>query len=161
MRSAADLVTKTPVVRFRRQPAPVPAELRPLWRVSQLLILLAICGHGKQKRISVRRLHVVAWGTRSPQTQAQVISQFSSADILGGAFVGVDPALNMAIDFAAGEGMITYMANGRISLTPLGISAAQELLRSECLAFERTAAYAIKPHVTETSVNRVFARVGT
>lgn len=155
---AADLVTRQPAVRFRRRPIPLTADQRAVWRMAALLVLLRCAGRGATSRSSLRRLHVLSWGSRSEATHARLMEQLTNANALAGAFVGVDPALNLAIDFAAGEGLVTREAHGRVSLTPDGKTCADEVIGAGLLAAEVDRAVQLKGVATESNINKLLRR---
>lgn len=156
--SAAELITKDPSVRFIRQPIPVVGELRVVWRISLVIVILYICGHGREKRMSLKKLHVIAWGCKTSRTNAQVAAQLDAGQVAGGPFVGVDPTLNAAIDFAVAENLVLYLQNGRISLSSEGAALAKELMTGDVLMSEKSFASGLKSLATEQAITRLYAR---
>jgi hypothetical protein len=156
--SLADLVTRNPRVRFTRRPVPLPPELRSVWRVATVVVLMRIAGTGKAGRVSLRKLHALSWACRSPQTRQAITAQLEGTAAHGGPFVSVDPALNSAIDFAHGEGLVERLANGRLALSESGQRAADEIVESGALAFEAECARQLKPAATERNVAMFLRR---
>ena len=148
----ADFVTRNPRAHFVRRPAPLPPELRTIWRIGVVLIVMRICGWKKECRISLRRLHTIGWALQSPRTLAALERQLNGGSIPGGPFVSVDPALNLAVDFTIGEGLAKRAGGGRLVLTDGGWEAANEILDSDVLLFEAQAARGLKRIATEAGV---------
>jgi hypothetical protein len=154
----AELVTREPAVRFRRRPVPIAPDHRVLWRVAAVVVLLRSTGRGEACRSSLRRLHVLSWGTRSDMTRAHLMEQLQATAALGGPFVSVDPALNLAIEFAVGEGLVVREAHGRLALTASGSACADEIISAGLLASEASRAKEIKNLATEGNIKNLLRR---
>jgi hypothetical protein len=70
----------------------------------------------------------------------------------GGPFISIDPALNLAIDFGLGEKLIHRTRNGRIALSKSGIAAADEILDSGLLDFEKSSSTELKGLASESNL---------
>lgn len=77
---------------FKRRPAPVPGDLRPAWRIALILLILF---QSRQKKASLRKLHVISWAARSPINRAALI-RYSKNDIPKDQIIPrVEPSLNL------------------------------------------------------------------
>jgi hypothetical protein len=71
--------------------------------------------------------------------------------------VRFDPALNRAIDFALGEGLVQRIAGSRIELTGNGDALASDILKDEALyPAEKSFVDEIRQQVTEGLVDQIF-----
>lgn len=154
----ADLVTREPTVRFRRRPVPIAPDHRVLWRLAAVVVLLRSAGRGEACRSSLRRLHVLSWGTRSDATHGHLVEQLQATAALGGPFVSVDPALNLAIEFAVGEGLVLREPHGRLVLTASGKACADEIIGAHLLASEASRAKDLKSLATEGNIQNLLRR---
>lgn len=153
-----DLVVREPALRFTRRPVPIAPDHRTVWRVAAVIVLLRASGRGNAGRCSLRRLHVLSWGTRSETTHAHLTAQLQATADLGGPFVSVDPALNLAVEYAIGEGLACREPHGRLALTDAGRTCADEILDAGLLAPEAHRARDLKSLATEGSIGKLLRR---
>ena len=93
----------TPFV-FREQPEAIPGDLRPLWRIGLVLLMLHLASRGKKS--SFGRLHVLNWALRSERGQEALIGILNRKPFPGTVIVRIEPSLNRAVDFAHGERLV-------------------------------------------------------
>lgn len=140
---------------FRRRPIAVPGDLRPAWRIGLLMLLLKKCC--RQSRSSLTRLHVLDWAVRTPEHQPPLLALLSKSVTPDSLIVRFDPALNRAIDFAIGEGLVQRFAGSRIELTREGDALASDIIKNEELyPAEKSFVDKIRQQVTEGLVDQVF-----
>jgi hypothetical protein len=116
---------------FRSRPKSIPGDLRPLWRIGIILLILRLASWGKKS--SLGRLHVLNWAIRTEENREEleeVIAGNISPDTV---IVRIEPSLNRAIDFAHGEGLLEFVSGDRVQLTPIGKSATNKLLNQDNL----------------------------
>jgi hypothetical protein len=144
----------TPIL-FKRRPLSLPEDLRPSWRIGLLVLLLSSCCRGA--RSSRARLHVLSWGIRTDQTQAEVKAAIKGNLNPRALIVRFDPFLDRALDFAIGEGLIKPDGGKTVVLTASGKELAEEISKSDDLFVpEKAFVKAIGLHVTEKLVNEMF-----
>lgn len=140
---------------FRRRPIAVPGDLRPAWRIGLLMLLLKKCC--RHSRSSLTRIHVLDWAVRTPDNQPPLLALLSKAVTPDSLMVRFDPALNRAIDFALGEGLMQRIAGSRIELTRNGDVLANDIIKDEALyPAEKSFVDEIRQQVTEGLVDQVF-----
>lgn len=144
---------------FKSRPASLPSDLRPLWRVGVILLLLRKCC--RSNRSSFGRLHVLNWGVLSKENrltlQALIRNQATADQVL----VRIEPSLNRAVALAAGEGLIERPDGDHLQLTDRGIKLADEIGRSEDLyAVEKELIASIGKQVSEKLVKQIFSAGG-
>jgi hypothetical protein len=76
--------------------------------------------------------------------------------------VRIEPALNRAVDFAMGEGLLRRKNSDRVELTPDGIGFADTILADTfVLGYEKQFVERIRFKVSEDFVTRMFELGGT
>jgi hypothetical protein len=124
---------------FRLRAAPIPGDLRPIWRVSIILLMVFRAGHGGS--ISLKKAHILNWAVRTKQGEAILLRMISGERHLQDIPVRFDPALNRAIDFARGEGLLSVEARTTgsvLALTEVGKNLADKLYDDEsCFPSEK------------------------
>lgn len=142
---------------FQSRPEAIPGDLRPLWRISIILLILQLASRGGKSSLS--KLHVLNWAIRTDENRKelkQVIAGDISPDTI---IVRIEPSLNRAIDFARGEGLLEYVTGNRVQLTPQGMIAVNRLLENENLFLEERLFLEElgKNGLTEKVVDRLFS----
>lgn len=126
---------------FVRQPGPVPGDLRLVWRLCLLLMML---GTSRQKKASLVKLQVLS---DAALLHADAINTKWGKDADAAAAsqcwrVQVEPALFRAIDFLVGYKLATWieLSNGLgLQLTAKGMTAAERLLKDDPVMKEERA----------------------
>ena len=90
---------------FHLRPVALPADLRPEWRISVLIMAMSKCG--RAGKMSLKKAHVVNWAVRDQSTRDTFLRMISGNRQLEDVVVRFDPAFNRALDLAAGEGLVT------------------------------------------------------
>jgi hypothetical protein len=90
---------------FRERPQPASGDLRAVWRLPVLLLLVRACRGGKA---TPEQLHVLNWAVRSAESAERLVS------FLGGnvrpeeAIVRFEPALDRAVALARGFELLVW-----------------------------------------------------
>jgi len=143
-----------PVI-FRQRPISVPGDLRPAWRISVIVLMLRKCC--LQGRSSLRRLHVLSWAVRDAQVANALVRAIGGETPPDTVLVRIEPALNRAVDFAIGEGLLRRQSSDRVELTADGKDFAQDILSNTLvLGYEKQFVERIRFTVTEDFVKRMF-----
>ncbi|MGL6378046.1 hypothetical protein [Aeromonas hydrophila] len=101
-------------VNFQRKKASVIPELRPLYKISKILLILNCCCIGKKS--SLLKLHLFNWALLDMKRIDMLhLSSIQGSLIIG--IWGIDPSLNMAIEFAVAESLIEKQLNGSYKLS--------------------------------------------
>src|SRR5687767_3185407 len=88
---------------FKRRPSPLPADLRPRWRVSLLLLILF---HSRGQKASLQKLHVMNWALHSECTRGLLL-RFAEGRIPKDSLIPrIEPSLTRAIDLAMAENLV-------------------------------------------------------
>lgn len=89
---------------FHRKPMPLMAEHRPIYKITQLLLVLNLSSRGKKS--SLIRLHLFSWVLKDENRKKMLFESANQNQILFGVW-GVDPAVNVSLQYAEAEGLIS------------------------------------------------------
>lgn len=139
-------------LRFVRRPSPVLVEHRPLYKISQLLLVLQMSSRGGKSTLP--RLHLFNWALKSTD-RIQKLVDAAKAKKLNMTAWGFDPALAIAIRFAVAESLIAVTSTG-YQLTQKGRDFITEVLKdASVFAPERKLLIQIGKDITEGMVEKV------
>lgn len=139
-------------LRFVRRPSPVLIEHRPLYKITQLLLVLQMSSRGGKSTLP--RLHLFNWALKSTD-RIQKLVDAAKAKALNMAAWGFDPALAIAIRFAVAENLVEATSTG-YQLTEKGRAFITEVLKeADIFAPERKLLTQIGKGVTEGMVEKV------
>lgn len=143
-----------PIV-FRQRPVSLPGDLRPVWRIGLIVLLLRECCRGG--RSSLRRLHVLSWTVRSSDATTTLLNAIDGEFPPDAVIIRIEPALNRAIDYAIGERLLRRGTKDRVELTPEGKEFADTILNDNLvLGREKRYVEEVGHAVTETFVMKMF-----
>jgi hypothetical protein len=141
---------------FRRQPVAIPADLRPIWRIGLIVLLLNNCCKGG--RTSFARLHVLNWGIRSKKNRHDLQAVIKGVIAPDAVIVRFEPFLNRAVDFAIGEGLVRLVDGKNLELSTKGRELAINIHQIESLyTLEKQFMEAIRNNLTESLIKKMFA----
>lgn len=139
-------------LRFVRRPSPVLVEHRPLYKITQLLLVLQMSSRGG--RSTLPRLHLFNWALKKTD-RIQKLVDAAEAKVLNITAWGFDPALAIAIRFAVAENMLETTSTG-YQITDKGRTFINEVLKdTDAFAPERTLLTKIGKDITEGMVEKV------
>nr|WP_319552129.1 hypothetical protein [uncultured Vibrio sp.] len=102
---------------FTRRRSAVLPELRPMFKIGKILIILRVCCSGG--KASLLKLHLFNWAMlEHKRVQALQLSAEKKQLVIG--VWGIDPSLNMALAHATAEGLVCRLPNGSYKLTSKG-----------------------------------------
>lgn len=139
-------------LRFVRRPSPVLVEHRPLYKITQLLLVLQMSSRGGKSTLP--RLHLFNWALKSTD-RIQKLVDAAKAKVLNMTAWGFDPALAIAIRFAVAENLVEASSTG-YQLTEKGRAFIAEVLKDTgAFAPERKLLIQIGKDITEGMVEKV------
>ncbi len=139
-------------LRFVRRPSPVLVEHRPIYKITQLLLVLQISSRGG--RSTLPRLHLFNWAMKSTD-RIQKLVDAAKGKVLNMTAWGFDPALAIAIRFAVAENLVETTSTG-YQLTEKGRSFISKVLEdADAFAPERMLLTQIGKDITEGMVEKV------
>lgn len=141
---------------FQRRPTPVPGDLRIVWRVSLILLMLVA---SRSNRASLAKLHILNDAIRSNQVARLRVATEDDTKILPWN-LRVEPAFARAIDFVVGERLAEWTKTGgraSLQLTATGLVAAAAIDKVEdSLEQERAIINEHAKKLTETRVSSLL-----
>lgn len=140
---------------FRDRPVSVPPDLRPLWRLALLVLLLDKCC--RQGRASLQKLHVLNWALRTPESRQALLESLEGNARPDSNLVRFDPALNQTLDLARGEALIVQIDGNRYQITAKGLELAAEIEKDRSTFLtELNFLEAVGSKLTEALVAKMF-----
>lgn len=109
---------------FNERPVPLGADMRPVWRIGVLALILRKCWGN---RASIRQLHVLNWAVRTPEAREAFLQVINGELPPDKATVRFEPSLQRAVAFAAAEKLCLRVGD-RIQLTAKGEELAQSVV---------------------------------
>lgn len=108
---------------FDAKPDAVPYNYRISYMVSQLCLIMYICGWGTS--CSLIKLHMISFALLSRKNMAKLIdfSDKTNESVV----VRCDPAVNRALTYAVAYGFIVQQPNGNYKLTDQGKNFAERM----------------------------------
>lgn len=148
----AELVCEKRRLRFVRRPSPVLVEHRPLYKITQLLLVLQMSSRGGKSTLA--RLHLFNWALKRTDRIQKLVEAAKANALLMTAW-GFDPALAIAIRFAIAEDLVQPTSTG-YQIVDKGKAFIAEVLKdSDAFAEERSLLTQIGKDITETMVDKV------
>ncbi len=117
---------------FRDQPTAIKGDLRPLWRMCLVVLLMRKCC--RSNRTSHAKLHVLNWAMLDEDNRAKLLNLTKSASDPTDILVRIEPFLNVAVNYAQGEGLIKQENGNRLVLTTRGVTLALRTSKTPSLA---------------------------
>ena len=115
------------------KPYPVSIEMRPLWRISLIIICIKIVSK-EENYLDSKKVNVLVWmlirKTRWPEYEDYLLGRTNTAPL-----VSVDTATFKAVEFSIAKELI-YIENGRLYITEKGIALFNILLKNEIMEDE-------------------------
>jgi len=129
---------------------PIYADHRPLYKIAQILLVLAVSSRGGKS--SMIRLHLFNWVMKENKRKDLLVNAAKNGGLNINVW-GLDPFLNSAIQFALAERLVERCSNG-ISITEKGkvyikIIQEDQILDEEYLYFK-----SLGKRITETMIEK-------
>jgi hypothetical protein len=139
---------------FRQRPEAIPGDLRPIWRIGLVLLMLYMASRGGKS--SFGKLHVLNWALRSQEGRKVLLDILERRLSPGTVIVRIEPSLNRAVDLAHGECLVKRNKVG-IELTSQGQAEAKRILEQKDIYLqEKEFLNAAGKRVTEKLVKELF-----
>ena len=108
---------------FNAKPDAVPYNYRISYKVTQLCLIMRICGRGDV--CSLIKLHMISFALISQENMRKLVD---FADGIGSApIVRFDPSVNRALTYAIGYELIKRQQNAKYKLTDRGKQLAEQI----------------------------------
>lgn len=141
---------------FHERPTPLQPQLRVIWGLSALVLILKIASRAKSS--SVSRLHLLNWAIRNSENRERVVELIERKSSLFATLVQYNPGFNRAIEYALAEGLIEMKTkNAKIFLTHSGENVAGEIISLEnCFEEEKKFLKKKGSLITEDLAKKIF-----
>jgi hypothetical protein len=137
---------------FALRPVPVSGDMRPLWRLATICLILKNCRGG---RTTLKGLHVLSWSIRDADNRETFLSALGDAAPVR-PIIRIEPSLNRAINVAIGEDLV-LRSSTRLELTLLGNEFARRIeVDPQILVDEKAFFTRIGRKVTAAMIDRVL-----
>jgi hypothetical protein len=119
---------------FARQPLPVPADMRGIWRAAAIVLMLTRC---QGDSASLQVLQALNHAVRSEEGRAAFVRAVAGEPRPEDVLLRLDPTLDRALDLAIGQGWVERRDGRSVRLTDRGrefatvLSQAADLLEKE------------------------------
>lgn len=137
---------------FDAKPDAVPYNYRISYKVTQLCLIMRLCGRGDV--CSLIKLHMISFALISRDNMQKLIEFTegkSSAPI-----VRFDPAVNRALTYAVAYGLINSQQNAKYKLSARGHQLTEQILISgDLMVFEINELNSLSKKLTETKINEI------
>lgn len=139
---------------FSQRSDPLAPDLRLHWKVPMLLFILSFC---RGKKSSFKMLHVLNWVIKTPENQNRFFSYVTGEESNNIIVARFEPSMNLALDFAKGEGLVEFIGGKSVKLTGKGLAVAKSIYSDkECFIEERNFLTKIKPFMKENKIDSLF-----
>lgn len=139
---------------FERKAMPVIPEHRPMYKICQILLFLSINSTGGKS--SLIRLHLFNWALKDKKRVKALTYSAEEKSISFGVW-GMDPSLNMALNFATAEGLTKKISTG-YQITAKGKLFLNKGNIEDLFSEEVKKLNIIKKNITEKMVKDVVIR---
>lgn len=137
---------------FKRQPAPVLAEHRPMYKIGQVLMILYLASRGGKS--SLVRLHLFNWALKNAG-RSEALKAATKTKRLCVTAWGFDPALAIALRYAVAEELVKE-TSAAYELTDRGRTLAKEIAKApDLFAADKIVLNAVGKSITEEMVYTV------
>ncbi|MDU4787620.1 MAG: hypothetical protein E6441_12855 [Clostridium sp.] len=142
-------------VTIKNRPMAVPYNYRPIYKVSELVLILLNCCPSN-KGCSAEKLHIISNVIKNEDDLSTLLDFFDDYKntLL---IIRYDPVVNRALRFAVGEGLVKIQKNGLMRLTKSGKKFG-ELLKDNDSLFkkEKKITEKISYRLTEEKINKIL-----
>lgn len=138
---------------FDAKPDAVPYNYRISYKVSQLCLIMYICGW--RNSCSLIKLHMISFALLSQQNMDKLIDFSDRID--ESVIVRFDPAVNRALTYSIAYGFISQQPNGNYKLTKQGENFAERIkLAGDLMANEIRLLTDLSKKLTETRIKELI-----
>jgi hypothetical protein len=139
---------------FDRKAMPVIPEHRPMYKICQILLILKLSSIGSKS--SLIRLHLFNWALKDEMRTRVLMTSAEKKELSFGVW-GIDPSLNMALNYANAEGLIEQNNTG-YTLSNKGIDFLSKFKVAELFEDDTKILTTIGKKITEKMVMDVAQR---
>ena len=152
-------MSETPInyasIVFSAKPDAVPYNYRISYKVTQLCLIMRLCGRGDV--CSLIKLHMISFALISHDNMRKLVA---FVDGTGSApIVRFDPSINRALTYAIGYGLIERQQNAKYKLTDRGKQLAEQIKTiGDLMVIEIDDLNLLAKKLTESKVEEIVDR---
>jgi hypothetical protein len=141
---------------YTERPVSLPAELRPLWKISCILLVLKL--NCVREKSSLSKLQLFNWGMSSPDNMKNLVDFGTSRDRKSlPDVIPLDPSINRAVALAVADGLVELDKSGRVMLSNKGNTLVHWILNDEDIfRTEKEVLAMIGKSITEDAFLRAY-----
>ncbi len=137
---------------FDAKPDAVPYNYRISYKVTQLCLIMNICGRANV--CSLVKLHMISFALISRSNMKKLID-FSN-DLEDAPIVRFDPSVNRALTYAIAYGLVERQPNAKYKLTDKGQKLAEQIKTvDDLMVIEKNDLNNLSKRLTETKVDEI------
>lgn len=114
---------------FEPKPQPVPGNLRPVYRIALIVLVLKINCH--RNTASLLKLQFFNWILKNPSLQETIRENLSEKSAFSLKLIHVDPMVNLALKYAFADGLLVVTSSSKYKLTEKGSDFAEQIINAE------------------------------
>lgn len=142
--------------KISRRAFPIAIEMRPLWRISLIVIAIKIVG-GDKLCLDTKKLNILVW-MLIRSVNWDDYEEYLQGRALDIPFVSVDTATYKAVEFASAKKFV-YMEEGRLYITEQGSQLFDLLVETQVMEAERAFLLKNGKKLTDTKVKEITGRL--
>lgn len=152
-------MSETPIeysgIIFNAKPDAVPYNYRTSYKVTQLCLIMRICG--RRDVCSLIKLHMISFALISQDNMRKLIDFVDGFGIVP--IVRFDPSVNRALTYAIGYGLIKRQQNSKYKLTDRGKQLAEQIKAvGDLMVIEINDLNSIAKKLTESKIEEIVER---
>ncbi len=139
---------------FNPKPQPLPASLRPIYRIALIIFVLKTNCRGNTA--SLLKLQFFNWILKSKFMQEFIDDMMNIQRVFTLDLIHLDPMVNLALKYAFAENLISVTKNSKYILTEKGYKFADRILQDEQLVLgeERELLIRIGQRISEVRLRK-------
>lgn len=139
-------------IRFIRKRIPMSPELRPMYRISQIILILHLSS--TKQTASLLKLQLFNWGFQNEGRFERLLNLKETSNF---PIIRFDPFLNRALNYGVAMGFFLFNdKTGKFSLAEKGEVLAQRILNEDVFIEEKKFLKAIKKSLSDTYILQLF-----
>lgn len=139
-------------IRFVRKKVPISPELRPMYRISQIILILHLSS--TKQTASLLKLQLFNWGLQNQGRCERLLKLKKTSNF---PIIRFDPFLNRALNYGMAMGLFSFNdRTGKFSLTQKGEVLAEKLLEENVFLEEKKFLGKIKKSLSDSYILRLF-----
>lgn len=141
---------------YTERPVSLPAELRPLWKISCILLVLKL--NCVREKASLSKLQLFNWGMSSLATMKNLVNYGTSKNReLLPDVIPLDPSIDRAVALAVADGLAELDKSGKIKLSDKGNTLVNWILRDQTIfRAEKDVLTMIGKSITEDAFSKAY-----